>query len=86
MPSDDQKGNQAVRLCGTFKVAIAFGPKCPHCGCDGFDDWWLAKSLKPGVGLVALAGRLACHDCGKFFSVTRYHDGEVHSTARSRAT
>lgn len=64
-------------------IAIAHGPKCPHCRTDGFDDW----HHEPGLRMVgiALTGRLKCHGCGRFFSVTHYLDGVTHSTAWKKA-
>jgi hypothetical protein len=67
-----------------LRIAIALGPECPHCGCDGFDDWWHARTVKSGCGIVSLRGSLRCHACGKFFAVTHYTDGETHSTAQVR--
>lgn len=66
----------------TLKIAISGGPECPHCRLDMFDDWHLEPSLKMSGGL--LQGRMRCHGCGKFFSITQYSDGETHSTARSK--
>lgn len=61
-------------------IAIANGPKCPKCGCDGFDDWWRDKSCRSGGSLIVdIYADLTCHDCGATFEVTRYHGGETHS-------
>lgn len=76
MPNPETAGREPI-------IAIARGPECPHCRTDGFDDWHLEPSLKM-VGTV-LTGRLRCHGCGKFFSMTHYHDGETHSTAWRKA-
>lgn len=63
------------------KIVISrFGPVCPSCRCDGFDDWHHEPGLKFQGGIVGLTGRIKCHDCGKFFKVTAYLDGETHST------
>lgn len=62
-----------------LKIAIYDGPECPRCGEYRFDDWWHAPGVRQR-GLL-LSGSLKCHSCGKFFSVTRYSDGETHSTA-----
>lgn len=69
---------------GDLKLKIGPGPECPHCGCSEFDDWFHEKTLRSGVLLVKLAGRLKCHGCGKFFHVTQYFDGQCHCTACSR--
>lgn len=70
-----------------MKIAISkWGPQCPNCGEDGFDDWWHAKSMKHGSGIVSIRGSLKCHGCGRFFSVTNYHDGETHSVQSARTT
>jgi len=66
-------------------LKIAPGPKCPACGTEGFDDWHLEKTIRRRIGLVDLEGSLKCHGCGKFFSVTAYHDGPTHSTMWCRA-
>lgn len=60
------------------------GPVCPACGQDGFDDWWLGKGMRSGAA-VSIEGRLKCHGCAKFFSVTQYHDGVTHSTMWRKA-
>ena len=60
-------------------IEIAPGPKCPRCREDGFDDWHHEPTVRV-VGAVTL-GRLKCHGCGRYFSFTRFHDGETHSTA-----
>lgn len=66
-----------------LKIAIdRYGPKCPHCQEDGFDDWWHARTIRQRGSL--LTGSLKCHGCGKFFSVSQYSDGETHSSAWSR--
>jgi len=60
------------------KIATSnYGPKCPNCGTDGFDDWWHDPTTKSFGGV--LKARLKCHGCGKFFSTTRYSDGVTHS-------
>lgn len=64
-------------------IEISSGPKCPSCQCDTFDDWHHERSIKQ-VGL-AIAGRLKCHGCGRFFGIHRYSDGEVHSTMWRKA-
>lgn len=61
------------------KIAISDSPKCPHCGCDGFDDWWHDKTTRY-VGDI-LTARVKCHGCGKFFSTKQYPDGVNHSSA-----
>lgn len=67
-------------------IRIAPGPECPKCLEDGFDDWWHGRTIRSGDGLVVLLkGSLRCHGCGRFFSVTRYVDGETHSTMRCAA-
>ena len=70
---------QVVRNKRELKIRIAPGPCCPHCGEDGFDDWHREPTLRFLSG--SLSGRLKCHGCSKFFSVTHYFDGETHSTA-----
>jgi hypothetical protein len=68
-----------------LRLAIGRGPECPKCHETGFDDWHHERSLKT-IGLVfAVAGRLRCHGCGRFFRVVRYFDGEVHSTMQTAA-
>ncbi len=62
-----------------LKLAIAHGPKCPHCGEGGFDDWWHSRGVRP-CGLM-ITGSLKCHGCGKYFSVAHHADGVTHSTA-----
>ncbi len=58
-----------------MKIAISsHGPKCPNCGCDGFDDWWHEKTIRRGFYPVDLEGSLRCHGCGRFFSVRLFHD------------
>ena len=70
---------------GELFIAIARGPKCPRCGEDGFDDWHLGKSIRAGDGIViSMEGAIRCPTCSRFFSVTVYNDGEVHSSARKR--
>lgn len=69
-----------------LRIAIAHGPECPACHVDGFDDWWHDKTVRSAHSLVvAMTGSLRCHGCGKFFAVTAYHDGLVHSTMRTKA-
>jgi hypothetical protein len=61
------------------------GPECPNCGAWEFDDWWHDRGIRsPGGPVVALSGALRCHGCGRFFSITRYHDGETHSVMTRR--
>jgi len=60
-------------------IAIAPGPECPHCREGGFDDWHHDPSMKASGGVMR--GRLRCHGCGKFFSLTFIHGMDVHSTA-----
>jgi hypothetical protein len=66
-----------------LRIAIATGPECPKCHEDGFDDWWHDPSTKAVGG--TLMARLKCHGCGRFFSASRYSDGETHSTMRCAA-
>jgi hypothetical protein len=68
-------------------IAIRHDPECPACGTWGFDDWHHDPGIKAGVpmGIVALKGRLKCHGCGRFFSITKYTDGECHMTMRKAA-
>lgn len=62
-------------------IEIAPGPKCPKCGNDGFDDWWHDKTCRSGGSVVVdLYADLGCHECGAVFEVTKYVDGETHST------
>lgn len=83
--ASDQPTKDASSTAGELKIAISkYGPKCPHCAGEGFDDWWHERGLKAGDGIVRIEGRLKCHGCGKFFRVRQYHDGECHSEARSR--
>ena len=63
-----------------LRIAIANGPKCPACGCDGFDDWWHDKSCRDGFGIVQIYADLTCHDCGAQFEVEKYYGGETHCT------
>lgn len=67
-----------------LKLEISRGPKCPHCQCEGFDDWHLTKGLKASSPLVIIYGALKCHGCGKFFHVDHYNDGMTHSSAWTR--
>lgn len=68
-----------------LKIAIGPGPECPSCHEWGFDDWWHDRSIKaPSGPVIALTGSLRCHGCGRFFKVTRYHDGQTHSTMMCR--
>ena len=70
-----------------LKIAIAQDPECPNCHESGFDDWWhdpsfrLVTGISAGIPAVGIA-TLRCHGCGRFFKVTRYRDGETHSTMR----
>lgn len=64
-----------------LKLEIARSPVCPHCRLDTFDDWTHAKTIRYGTGITRLEGSLKCHGCWKFFSITQYLDGEMHSTA-----
>jgi len=65
-----------------LKIAIANGPQCPFCGCDGFDDWWHTDTIRSGHSfIVELYADLTCHDCGEEFQITRYWGGETHSTS-----
>ncbi len=66
-----------------LKIEICRGPRCPHCQCDTFDDWWLdGKRMHKGDGVVvSMRGSIKCHDCGKFFKFEKYVDGEFHNTA-----
>jgi len=66
-----------------WTVAISDGPKCPKSHTEGFDDWWHDPSVRASGGIMR--GRLRCHGCGRFFSVTFYHGGETHSAMRIRA-
>jgi hypothetical protein len=64
-------------------VEIARGPCCPICRNDGFDDWWHDKSCRSGHSmLVELCADLRCDECDLTFEVTKYTDGETHSTYR----
>jgi hypothetical protein len=66
-------------------IAIAKGPECPGCGNDGFDDWWHDKSCRSAHSpVVDLYAELKCDECETAFEVTRYQDGETHSTARRK--
>jgi hypothetical protein len=68
------------------KIAVTNGaPECPNCGCEGFDDWRNSPGLKRGIGIVAITGSLQCHQCGRFFHVDHYHDGETHATMGGKA-
>lgn len=67
-----------------LKLAIACGPKCPHCDLDTFDDWHHERTLRPGFLLVAITGSIKCHGCGRFFHIDHYADGQTHSTAWCR--
>jgi len=62
-----------------MKLAIAQGPKCPHCGGEGFDDWWHDATTRYD-GFVIRA-RLKCHSCGNFFRTRQYPDAVCHSEA-----
>lgn len=67
---------------GELKIAIGkYGPECPCCGLDTFDDWHHEKGLKEGFYPVQITGRLKCHGCGKFFHIDHYHDGATHCSA-----
>lgn len=68
-------------------IAIARDPECPNCHTWGFDDWHRHPSMKPGIpfGIVSIKGSLKCHGCGKFFSITKYTDGECHMLMRRAA-
>lgn len=69
---------------GELKIAIANGPKCPLCGWDGFDDWWHDPSVRSGNSLiVGVYADVRCEECDISFDVTRYHDGETHSSWRA---
>lgn len=68
-----------------LQIAIARNPECPSCHLDTFDDWWLDRTMKHGTYPVSIKGRLKCHGCGKFFSITKYSDGEVHSCMGGRS-
>lgn len=64
----------------------SFGPTCPKCGCDTFDDWHREKTVKRGWWPVALQGSLRCHGCGRFFRFVEYADicgGKFHNTMKS---
>ena len=65
---------------GDMLIVAARGPECPKCHEDGFDDWWHEKGLKSCGGTIR--GRLKCHGCGRFFSVSHYADGTTYSTMR----
>lgn len=69
-----------------LQITIAKGPRCPACGCDGFDDWRHDKSCRSGGGVVVdIYAELKCHECGADFEVTHFHDGETHSVIRGEA-
>lgn len=74
---------------GSTEISLAIskhGPVCPCCGAHGFDDWWHEKTIKPSAAplLVDLQGSLKCHSCGKFFSITKYQDGEIHCSVERK--
>ena len=75
---DDQPTQSTPRR---LHISIGTGPECPACHEWRFDDWHHAKSLRSHGGSVGeIGGSLKCHGCGRFFSVTKYHDGVFHST------
>ncbi len=63
-------------------IKTASGPECPKCGNAGFDDWNHEPTLKTFSGIIS--GRLKCHGCGRFFSITHYTDGATHSIMKER--
>ena len=69
-----------------MKIEIERYPKCPKCGCDTFDDWWHSKAIRCGFGPVELEGSLKCNDCGVFFKITKYIDGDFHSTIKQKGS
>lgn len=65
----------------TLEIRIGgWGPICPKCDCDTFDDWWHDSSCRDGGGVVvSIYATLTCHECGERFDVTKYVDGETHT-------
>lgn len=80
----DPVSQEDQAMAREFAIAISGGPKCPACGCQGFDDWWHDPTCRGGIGIVRIHATLKCHGCGKFFAITQYDDGEVHSTMNRR--
>ncbi len=66
-----------------LSIEINQGPKCPACQCDTFDDWHHEKTFRKVSWFWS--GRLKCHQCGRFFSIAAYPDGQVHSTMWRKA-